>query len=102
MSSIGMEVQDNTVKLIGELSFRSVPDIQKRLIKLLPSQPLWTVDLAGVTFSDSSGLALLADCVRMSKKYQFNIGFKSMPKQMAAMAKVTGIEQILGLGEKDG
>lgn len=102
MSHIEMEVKDNIIKLTGELNFRSVPDIQKRMIKLLPTQSLWTVDLAGITFSDSSGLALLADCVRMSKKYRFNIGFKSMPKQMTAMAKVTGIENILSLGEKNG
>lgn len=102
MSLTQMKVEDNIIKLTGKLNFQSVPDIQKRLVKLLPTQSVWTIDLAGITFSDSSGVALLADCVRMAQKHNFNIGFKAMPEQMSAMAKVTGIDIILGLGAKDG
>jgi len=102
MNSQGFVREDNQIKLTGALNFTSVPNLQKQLKKLLPTEPAWIIDLAGVTFSDSSGLALLAECVRMSHKYNFSIGFQSMPEQMCAMAKVTGLQDILNLGADRG
>lgn len=88
-------VTGNVIKLTGKLNFQSVPDIQRNFSKLLPTQSAWDIDLSGVQFSDSSGLALLAECLRLAKWHQFTVRFMHMPQQMLSMARVTGLEKLL-------
>jgi len=88
-------IEDNTIKLSGKLNFQSVPDIQRQLLNQFSQKRKWIIDLAEISFSDSAGLALLADCKREAALKGFDVQFKAMPPQMLAMAKVTGIERIL-------
>lgn len=95
MSEKAYLITDNVIKLIGKLNFQSVPDIQRDFSRLLPTQTAWDIDLSGVQFSDSSGLALLAECLRLAKWHQFSVRFLHMPQQMLSMARVTGLEKLL-------
>jgi phospholipid transport system transporter-binding protein len=93
-------IEKNQIKLQGRLNFQSVPDIQKRIRKCFLSQSAWVVDLSGVSFSDSAGLALLTECIRLSKQYSIGLEFTAMPPQMLAMAKVIGLEKIILSGSR--
>lgn len=95
-------IEENKIKLQGRLNFQSVPDIQRQFVKLLPMRKSWVIDLAGVTFSDSAGLALLTECVRLSQRYQFTVSFAAMPLQMLAMANVTGLIHVIASGLQNG
>ncbi|KPK56046.1 MAG: hypothetical protein AMS22_02475 [Thiotrichales bacterium SG8_50] len=82
----------------GELSLGSVPAAQRVAAgELLTSPGPWHIDLARVARSDSAGLALLVEWVREARERGIDVGFRHMPEQMRAMARVSGLEDILPL-----
>jgi phospholipid transport system transporter-binding protein len=56
-----------------------------------------TVDLRGVTRSDSAGLALLVEWLRESEIGGNTIKFVNVPAQLLSIARVCGLEDILSL-----
>jgi phospholipid transport system transporter-binding protein len=55
------------------------------------------IDLQHVTQADSAGLALLVDWMRAAKKAKKSIAFKHLPEQMNAIAKASGLDDLLPL-----
>ncbi|HIC45238.1 MAG TPA: STAS domain-containing protein [Methylophaga aminisulfidivorans] len=55
------------------------------------------IDLQHVTQADSAGLALLVDWMRAAKKARKSIAFKHLPEQMDAIAKASGLDELLPL-----
>lgn len=55
------------------------------------------IDLQHVTQADSAGLALLVDWMRVAKKAKKSIAFKHLPEQMNAIAKASGLDELLPL-----
>jgi phospholipid transport system transporter-binding protein len=53
------------------------------------------IDLADVTESDSAGLALLIEWVRLAKNANRSIRFDHVPKQLSALAKISEVEDLL-------
>jgi ABC-type transporter Mla MlaB component len=58
-------------------------------------RPGISIDLAGVTRSDSAGLALLIEWLRESERQGRTITFLNMPAQMQSIARVCGLDGIL-------
>jgi anti-sigma B factor antagonist len=54
----------SVVTLTGELDLSAIPTIEDRLFRELRSRPGIVVDLSGVTFIDSSGIAVLIHAFR--------------------------------------
>lgn len=55
------------------------------------------IDLQHVTQADSAGLALLLDWMRTAQKAKKPISFKHLPEQMNAIAKASGLDELLPL-----
>jgi phospholipid transport system transporter-binding protein len=53
------------------------------------------VDLAGVTESDSAGLALLIEWLRIARRDGHTIHFANMPPQINALARISEVEDLL-------
>jgi phospholipid transport system transporter-binding protein len=53
------------------------------------------VDLAGITESDSSGLALLLEWLRLAKKDNQQIRFEHVPQQIVALARISEVDDLL-------
>jgi len=97
-----IELTDDGVFLLsGELSFASVPGLlregRQRLIKRGASDATITVDLQGVSRTDSAGLALLVEWTRDARRQGGEIAFLNIPAQMAALARLSGLEGVLSL-----
>lgn len=93
---------DGRLQLSGELSMATVPALlagQKPLALAADADPAAAViiDLAGVTRADSAGLALLIQWQREAQARQRAIRFQHIPDQMLAMARLSGVDQLLGL-----
>lgn len=81
--------------LAGDLSFSSVPDLMKGMdIRSVDGDHI-SIDLAGVTRSDSAGLALLVEWLRESERLGKGITFLNMPAQMQSIARICGLGEIL-------
>jgi phospholipid transport system transporter-binding protein len=81
--------------LVGDLSFTTVPALRGGLDMKSANRSRLSIDLAGVTRSDSAGLALLIEWLRESERLGKTVTFMNMPVQMQSIARVCGLDGIL-------
>ena len=81
--------------LAGDLNFSTVPGLMGAMDIGSADRNRISIDLAGVTRSDSAGLALLIEWLRESEQLGKTITFLNMPAQMQSIARVCGLEGIL-------
>jgi phospholipid transport system transporter-binding protein len=92
-----VENDDGSWLLQGELGFASVPSVLQHAGVNMLGRDQITVDLTGVTRSDSAGLALLVEWLRESELAGNTIKFVNVPAQLLSIARVCGLEDILSL-----
>jgi len=54
------------------------------------------IDLAGVTASDSSGLALLIEWLSIAKAANHPLRYTNIPPQLLQLARLSEVEELLG------
>jgi phospholipid transport system transporter-binding protein len=87
---------DGQLQVNGELSMATVP-------ALLAQHPLRNlagvinIDLSGVERADSAGVALLIEWQRTARQRQQTIQFQNIPPQMLAIARLSGVDELLAL-----
>ena len=64
--------------------------------------PKIDVDLGGVGESDSAGLALLIEWLRMAKLSGKEIHFANLPAQIEALARISEVEDLIGTPSEAG
>lgn len=86
------------LQVSGELSFATVPALLEQGAALLAGRgDRIRLDLGGVTRADSAGLALLIEWLRLARRRRAEVEFSNIPPQMLAIARVSGIEDVLPL-----
>lgn len=95
MSKAFLHFENNQFQLSGVLNFTTVPELFFKTENLLSCAGEIVVNLQNISYSNSSGLALLAEWVRRAKKADKSIVFINMPTQMQAIAQLTEILDIL-------
>jgi len=88
---------DGGLRLSGALSFATVRDLLDRFGELPDARGSIRIDLAQVTRADSAGVALLIEWMRLARAAGREIVFVNIPAQMLAIARVSGLDQILPL-----
>lgn len=83
--------------LVGEVDFATVPQIWKDSESIYASSHNGSlvIDLSAVTRADSAGLALLVGWVRRGNAAGVTTVFKDIPEQLLAIARVSGVENML-------
>ncbi|MEI6746873.1 MAG: STAS domain-containing protein, partial [Methylococcaceae bacterium] len=77
----------------GELTFASIHG------KLVESPPFLRgskdiiLDLAHVTNTDSAGLALMIEWIKITRHQRAQLHFKNVPKQLLNLAKLSGLDK---------
>ena len=59
-------------------------------------EPQIEVDLGGVGESDSAGLALLIEWLRIARQAGKQIHFSNLPAQVEALARISEVEDLIG------
>ncbi|AFJ02790.1 putative NTP binding protein (contains STAS domain) [Methylophaga frappieri] len=92
-----VSLDDATQRLIVSdvLTFETVAQNLAQSEPLIAELTTINVDLENVEHSDSAGLALLIQWLRMAKQQDKAIYFSNLPTQMQAMAKASGLETLL-------
>lgn len=88
---------EGRIAIHGDLSFDSVPGLWGELQALISQQADFDLELARVKRSDSAGLALLVECQRLAGETGRKLRFFNIPDQMLAIARVSGLDEILPL-----
>lgn len=83
--------------LSGVLGFPTATALLKQSRELFEGQQTIEVDLKGVTQADSAGLALLLEWVSQARPGGRQIRFLNIPEQISALARISDVEELLGV-----
>ncbi len=83
------------VHLAGELDIIGAPDLRACLYGLLMGDQAVVVDLSGLSFLDSSGMAVLTSAHRQAATGRGKIAFRGAGGMVARVLDVSGVDQVL-------
>lgn len=86
--------------LSGTMGFRTADQILRESESLFEEHTRIEVDLAGVTETDSAGLALLLEWITWANHTVREIRFLNTPEKITAIARTTEVEDLLKRGER--
>lgn len=99
MSEEGFQrVADGRCRVSGPMTFQSVGHLWESSKRELTGQSAVTVDMAGVTEVDSAALALLLEWMSWARQQGFPLRFTGLPEKLRALARLSEVESLLGLG----
>lgn len=97
MTRAALAIDGATLSISGVLDFESVLDLDTKgddwLARSAP--PQCDLDLAGVTYSSSVGIALVLRWLRAAQAAGKVLSIKNIPADMRALARVGGLESVL-------
>jgi phospholipid transport system transporter-binding protein len=83
---------DELVLLSGDLTFATINKKTVRMIDFKKINHEVVIDLANVSNSDSAGLALLIEWLKIAKTGQAQLRFKNVPLQLLTLARLSGFD----------
>lgn len=83
---------DELVVLSGDLTFATINKKTVRLIDFKKINHQVVIDLAEINNSDSAGLALIIEWLKLGKTGQTQLWFKNIPLQLLTLAKLSGFD----------
>jgi anti-sigma B factor antagonist len=92
--SVDQVGNDATVRLSGRVDVDSSPDLRDRLRTLLSEEGLpqaIIVDLAGVSYLETSGIATLIEALRIARHHQINFRLQGLSGAVLRLFAVTGV-----------
>lgn len=95
--SAAVQVDDQRLRLQGELNFATAAVLRDQLssaIAASPGQPL-TLDFSDIQRSNSVGLSLLLSAARTAREYQVDLQVTGLPEGLQSMAAVCGLDDWL-------
>ena len=88
-----------TIQLIGELDHHAakglMDSIDRCIEQNLPSKTI--LDLEGLTFMDSSGIAVVLRCKRRMEALRGNLVVVNIPRQAAKVLETAGLGRYINL-----
>ena len=98
--------KDAVVRLSGRIDVDSSPDLRDRLRTLLSEESLpktIIVDLAGVSYIETSGVATLIEALRIARHHHTNFRLQGLSGAALRLFEVTGVLALFeasGSGQK--
>jgi len=92
--SVDHEGNDAVVRLTGRVDVECSPDLRDRLRTLLSEEPLpqtIVVDLAGVSYIETSGIATLIEALRIARHRQSSFRLRGLSGATLRLFQVTGV-----------
>jgi phospholipid transport system transporter-binding protein len=84
--------------VIGSLHFTTVSTLLPLGNEAIDAGKAAVIDLAGVTGSDSSGLALLIEWLSVAKGAGKALHYENIPTQLQQLARLSEVEELLQAG----
>ncbi len=103
---LGTEYADGRLilSLVGELDHHSaratMKAIEQAMEQSLPRQCI--LDLSGLTFMDSSGIALILKAHKLSRAQGGQVSVENPPKQVLRVLETSGIDRIVPIAQTIG
>ncbi len=93
------EVGDATVvRLEGELDLHGSPGLRSRLKELARGErPLIVVDMAGVPYIDSSGVATLVECLQGVSRYGGTLRLAALGQRARGVFEISRLDTVFDI-----
>jgi phospholipid transport system transporter-binding protein len=93
MTALAVTIQpDGIVMLVGDLSFATINKKTVQLIDFKQVNHEVIIDLAQVQHSDSAGLALIIEWLKIAKTMNKVCRFRHIPPQLVTLANLSGFD----------
>jgi phospholipid transport system transporter-binding protein len=93
MIPLTVQIQtDGTVLLAGDLTFSTINKKTVQLIDVKKIAADLIIDFAQVTNTDSAGLALMIEWIKLSQAQQKPLKFRHIPSQLLTLAQLSGFD----------
>ena len=92
---------DAIVRPSGRINVDSSPDLRDCLLAILSAEPLpraITVDLAGVPYIETSGIATLIEALRIARHHQTIFCLQGLSGSVLRLFEVTGVLTLFEVG----
>jgi anti-sigma B factor antagonist len=92
---------DVIVRPSGRINVDSSPDLRDRLLAILSTEPLpraITVDLAGVPYIETSGIATLIEALKIARHHQTIFRLQGLSGSALRLFEVTGLVALFEAG----
>jgi phospholipid transport system transporter-binding protein len=99
VNEASIDVSNDGYRVRGELNFATVRDVLKLSQSLFLQTKELNIDLSAVESADSAGLALIIEWYRIAAQTGKKIRFIAVPAQLRALAKISDVDELLGLSE---
>lgn len=76
----------------GDLTFAGIDKKTVKSFEFLKSAKQVTIDLERVSCTDSAGLALMIEWIKVARQHNGQLSFKNIPVQLRNLAKLSGFE----------
>lgn len=96
-----LNIQGKTLALSGILDYESVLTLDAKGQAWLKDEAPkdCVLDLTDVNYSSSAGIALVLGWMRQAQQHNKNLQLHPLPEDMAILAKVGGLEDVLAAAE---
>ncbi len=88
-------IRPGTFMIEGELTFATIDKNTIELLTFNNDMHALILDLKQVTTTDSAGLALLLEWIKMARIKKIQLFLENIPAQLLAIAKLSGLESML-------
>jgi phospholipid transport system transporter-binding protein len=88
-------LNNQTLHLSGDLDFYNVMSVYRKSLDLLKALPAYQIDFSNLRSSDSAGIALIMEWVKLAKRQQKSIQLNQLPTSLQSIAKVSGLEGLV-------
>lgn len=99
-ASAGLQpIAPGQIGLRGELDHHTVVQLLAHSHELFAAahEGRVTLDLSAVSYSDSTGVALLVEWLKMARHRQIQLMLSNLPTQMRALIQVSGLAELLSI-----
>jgi phospholipid transport system transporter-binding protein len=97
-----LEGSAGSYRLAGMADIASARALLERGLAEFRGQPRVQVDLSGITATDGAGLAVLLVWLQRARAAGQQLSFGALPAQLLALARVCGVESLLGVAATPG
>jgi phospholipid transport system transporter-binding protein len=84
--------QENKFLITGDLNFSNVMSVYEKSLPQLIKCPALVFDFSQLKSSDSAGLALIIEWIKLSKQQNKSIQFINLSNDIMSIAKAAGID----------
>lgn len=88
--------QNNGFHISGDLNFSNVMSVYNKSLQLFDKHAEWVFDFSQLHSSDSAGLALIIEWIKLAKKTDKKVRFNHLPDGIVSLAKAADMDEILG------